>query len=418
MHESSGILEVVKGTFVNVKVLGKQEKASPSGDIASREIVRSGIEEYLASMGGQPFQGKDVGIIVNDRNRPTPTHLVLEELIRQVPGLLERIGRVHIATGTHEPPSRDDIGTILGGTYEELSGRVHIHRSKEEDEHEFICTTSRGTELRVDRAALDHDLLIMINSVEPHYFAGFTGGRKSILPGISWYGTVEMNHSHALDPGSRTLALEGNPVHEDMEEAVSVFLGERRHITFQLVQAPGIILSDMFIGDIFTAFREGVELAKRNFCRTVEAPFDVVITVAAPPMDRTLYQAQKAIENGKIALRDAGIILLAASCGEGIGNPVFWDLLTSEKDASDVLAAIEKGYRLGYHKAAKIAQLSERAEIIMVSEIPSDILARGFIRGFGDMGEALGYVRERMGADASVLVIEDGTVTVPMIEES
>lgn len=377
------------------------------------------VKRYIGESGAGRISSliedhNDIGIVVNDRNRPTPTYLVLEYLHSNFSGLDEVLRTIHIATGTHSPPTEEEIRTILGDTYGRWREKVHIHRAKRKEEHTLIGTTSRGTELYIDRGIVDHDLLIMINSVEPHYFAGFTGGRKSIVPGLSYYGTVEKNHSHALEEGSRTLALEGNPVHEDMVEACDLFLSGRQHLSIQIVQAPGQEITDLFWGNIHESFMKGVKVAKSNFCIPVDGEFDLVITYARPPMDRTLYQAQKAIENGKLALRDGGVLILSAKMEEGVGQETFWDLLTSRDTVEEVLDSISAGYVLGYHKAAKIAQLAKRADIFVVSSLDDELLSRGFLHGLSSMEEAVIRAKEKLGDEPRTLVIPDGTVTVPM----
>ncbi len=376
-------------------------------------ILKDALDEYINRNGSSEFEKNDIGLIINDRNRPTPTHLVFQELLRRYPDIGSRISKVHIATGTHLEPSEDDLKAILGDTYGSLSEKVHIHRADRENEHKTVGITSRGTDVRFDSEIFDHGMLLIINSVEPHYFAGYTGGRKSLLPGMAWFNTVEKNHSHALHPCSKTSGLKGNPVHEDMEEAVEMFLRERKHLTFQLVQGPGKILTNVVIGDIFSAFVDGVSIAEKQFCIDVEGKADIVISFAQPPMDRTLYQAQKAIENGKIALKEGGTLILVAACREGIGNSTFWDLLTSSDNEASVLRSIEMGYKLGYHKAAKIAALSSHSNIYMVSRVDPEILSKGFIKGFETVEDAFKEAISISGEDPTVLIIPDGTVTVP-----
>jgi nickel-dependent lactate racemase len=198
-----------------------------------------------------------------------------------------------------------------------------------------------------------------------------------------------------------------------MLEAVEMFLSDRKNLTFQIVQGPGKILTSMVIGDYEKAFMEAVQKASEQFCIPVSKKFDIVVTHARPPMDRTLYQAQKAIENGKIALKEGGIIILVAKCEDGIGKSTFWDLLTSKNTPEEVMVSIEKEYKLGYHKAAKIAQLSKKNKIFMVSEIESSILSMGFIRGFDSLEEAMKEAMSQYDHHPDILEIPDGTVTVP-----
>ncbi len=406
-----------KELFVNADILfGPPANENGTDDPKSILSGSSDLEDHLSSLEEDIENGTRIGLVVNDRNRPTPTSIVLEHIWATHPRIVDHIKKVHIATGTHKAPTEDDLGVILGPLYAILREKVHIHDAKDEKAHRYLCSTKLGTEVRIDGELDDQDNLLLINSVEPHYFAGYTGGRKSIMPGMAAFSTVEKNHSHALSPGSRTLGLEGNPVHEDMEEAVRIYLKSRKHLSVQMVQGIGKVLTSVHVGDVFTSFREGVKAANKQFCIPVRGRYDIVVTIARPPMDRTLYQAQKAIESGKLALRDGGVIVLVAQCSEGIGQAAFWDLITSSPDRERALQRISEGYVLGYHKAAKLVQLSMRAHIHAVCGIAREELAKGFIRGFDDIGSAMISARDIIGRDPRVLVIPDGTMTVPFVE--
>ena len=416
MADLEQILKILKRYDIEPDILG--ETGDHSVTLSPAEIINNRLNEFningeLSSL----IKSKDrICFILNDRNRPTPTHLVMEYLFDRYPDLENKTESIVIATGTHKEPTDIEISEILGDEYLCLKHKVHIHRSREYGQHEYFGQTKRGTQLYFDRCCLENDLLIMINSVEPHYFAGFTGGRKSILPGISSYETIEKNHSYSLHPLSRTLQLEGNPVHEDMVEACDIFLNKRDHLSIQLIQAPGVLLTDVRVGDIKTSFKGSVDVAKHNFCLPIKKKYDIVISNVKEPMDKTLYQSQKAIENGKLALKDGGILLLISSMHEGIGQEKFWDLLTMSDDVDIILQRIEEGYELGFHKAAKIIQIVKKADILVVSKIDPDILDKGFIHGFNTIGQAVERAIEKFGYGPDTLLIHDGSVSVPMYE--
>jgi nickel-dependent lactate racemase len=198
-----------------------------------------------------------------------------------------------------------------------------------------------------------------------------------------------------------------------MIEAAHIFLDGREHLSIQMVQAPGKVLTDVKFGDLFDSFDRAVVSALDRFCIDVSGKFDIVVTVARSPMDSTLYQAQKAIENGKLVLRDGGVLILVAGCSKGIGQSTFWDLLTMDRDPDNILTRIDEGYVLGYHKAAKIIQLTKRAHLFAVSRIDEQELEKGFIRGYSHIDDALRDAFRIVGEDPRVLIIPDGTVTVP-----
>jgi len=359
--------------------------------------------------------GEGLTLVVNDQTRPTRTDLILKSGWDYFKGAIERI---IVATGSHSGPEPHHLKRMLGeNLYREVSSRIISHSARE-DPHEELGRTRRGTVVRVMQEFLASKYVLYINSVEPHYFAGFTGGRKSILPGVSSYDAIEQNHSHALDPGAKTLALEGNPVHEDMMEAASFV--DMPHTSLQLVQSPSGELLDIFWGDIKESFFRAAEKAKDVFTSPAEGLYDVVIASVPPPMDLNLYQSQKGIENSKLALKDGGILLLLSTCREGIGPKEFWDLLTQEETPGEVLARIKEGYRLGYHKAAKIAEFVGRSRLWAVTEMDPDVLKRGFMKGYrgrDGVRRAVKEAIEEVGEGVRVLYVPDSTVMVPYVEE-
>lgn len=411
------ILEILKGYDIEPEILGKTGAYKVNSSPV--EIINDRFNDFNENNELTNLIGSNdrICFILNDRDRPTPTHFVIEHLFDRYPDLYNKTKAIVIATGTHKEPTDIEISEILGDEYVPLKQKVHIHRSRRSQQHEYYGETRRGTPLYFDKWCLGHDLVIMVNSVEPHYFAGFTGGRKSILPGISSYETIEKNHSYSLHPLSRTLQLEGNPVHEDMTEACDIFLEKQEHLSIQLIQAPGVVLTDVRIGDVRGSFEGSVDVAKRNFCLPIKRKYDIVISNVREPMDKTLYQSQKAIENGKLALKDGGIILIISSMHEGIGQEKFWNLLNMSDEVDVILRRIDEGYELGFHKAAKIVQLVKRADIFVVSEIDPDLLDKGFIHGFSSFGKAVEKAVEMIGYDPEVLLIPDGAVSVPIYME-
>jgi nickel-dependent lactate racemase len=255
---------------------------------------------------------------------------------------------------------------------------------------------------------------VAIGSVEPHYFAGYTGGRKAFLPGVAGFETVEANHKLALDPRARALALADNPVSQDMDDALRLLPAHVFSIMTVLDKAQG--LADCFAGDIRISFAAAVEKANSIFAVRLPARADIVVSVARHPMDIDLYQAQKAIDNGALALGDGGILILVASCRDGVGDRAYIELLGSSSGPAEALERISAGYRLGYHKAAKIAQVASRASIRALSELDGATLKMAFIAKRSSLQGAFDEALAEKGQAARVTVLLDGTVTVPLID--
>ena len=357
--------------------------------------------------------GREILVIVNDASRPTPTASVLEimkDLVRDLSGLT-----FLVATGVHRPPDRRGLEFIFGPRAGTLRDRIVVHDGDREDETVKVGTTRRGTEVMLNARAVKAKKIIAISSVEPHYFAGFTGGRKSFLPGIAARKAVEQNHRHALDPRARLLALRGNPVHEDMAESIK-FLAEKNIFSVQTVLDRKRKIFACAAGHIRDTFSRAVYHARKAYCRSLPAPADIVVTVARYPMDSDLYQAQKAIESGKRALKRGGILILVSRCREGIGDRAFYDRLAAVKNPADLLNVATESYKLGYHKSVKFAELMTRAEVWAVTGLPDRELNAIFIRPFSRIQPAVDAALKKKGPKAKVLVLLDGSVRVPIVQ--
>ena len=203
---------------------------------------------------------------MNDGTRPTPTKYVLDIIADD---LAKAGAEFIIATGVHRGPTEEEYTFIFGKHYLRFANDVHVHDARKSDEMVYLGTSGQGTEMYINRLGYKADKILVIGSVEPHYFAGYTGGRKAFLPGIAAFSTIEKNHSHAVDKAN----------------------------------------------EVFTS-----EISEKA---------DIVISCAKYPMDIDLYQSQKSIENGKLALKPDGILILVASCRDGVGESAYIDLLSS-----------------------------------------------------------------------------------------
>jgi len=350
-------------------------------------------------------------VIVNDATRATPTAQALEFVHHDLANV-DDLSLV-VATGTHRAPTDDELRNILGGLSDFWMPRAHVHDARDASGLVSVGTTSRGNEVLLNRRVVEADSLLVIGSVEPHYFAGYTGGRKSFLPGVAAYETVERNHALAMEPASRPAALDGNPVHDEMMEAVALMAGHPVWSVATVSDAEHRIVHAA-AGGLNESFGEAVRAARSVFEVPVDCPFDIVVAVAPPPMDRDLYQAHKALEHGNLALREGGIIILVSECAEGIGQTSFAEILEAAATPTDAARVARAEYRLGNHKVARIASMACRAEIWAVTGIDGNRLKSIFMRPFGNLQSALEAALERLGPDARVLVMPDASVTVPV----
>ena len=214
-YGKSGSMSAMISDDIEIKFLEANDVQLGDED----ENIQAAINTPINSKSFQEFLigAKKVLIIVNDATRPTPTKKVLEFIFDD---LKDTDFNFIIATGVHRGPSEEEYIQIFGSFYEKIKDRIIVHDARIEEDMVYLGESANKTQMYVNKAGVEADKIIIISSVEPHYFAGYTGGRKSFLPGIAGYKTIEQNHKLALVPEAKSLALEGNPVHEDMMDAI------------------------------------------------------------------------------------------------------------------------------------------------------------------------------------------------------
>jgi len=356
-------------------------------------------------------------VIVNDATRPTPTKRVLWELRNTLRA--HRDVRFIVATGVHRAPTEQEYRFIFGGLYDEFRDRIFAHDARKDEDMVYLGISSNGTEMHLNKMVPETKNILAISSVEPHYFGGYTGGRKSFLPGVASFKTVEMNHKHALSDSAKSLALEGNPVAEDMMDAMKV-LTDLNVFSIQAVLTGDHKIYALTAGDLFASFDNAVERADEIFCVKCSRKAPIVVTAAPYPMDIDLYQSQKALDNGKLALEKGGIIILVSKCRDGIGGEAFLDVLGSADTAEEVMEKIDEGYKLGYHKAAKMAQIGTWAAMWMVSDLDDSIIRKAKLEPQVGIQQAFETAVERIraeGREPYAVIMPQGSLTIPLIEE-
>lgn len=408
-YGKDGTLSAVISDDVKVSFLEANDVEIKNED----DTIKAAVDNPINSKSFKEFlrDAKKVLVIVNDATRPTPTKKVLDFIFDD----LKQINfNFIIATGAHRGPSQEEYVQIFGSYYEKIKDRIIVHDARIEKDMVFLGKSTNGTEMYVNKAGVEADKIIIISSVEPHYFAGYTGGRKSFLPGIAGYKTIEQNHKLALVPEAKALALDGNPVHEDMIDAIKTVKQEIFSIMTVLDKHHKVYAT--CCGHINDSFHAAIDRANEVFAAPLKEKADIVVSVVKFPQDIDLYQAQKGIDNAKLALKKDGIMILVAKCRCGIGGKAFADLLGSSDTPKAALDTIEKGYVLGYHKAAKMAEIGLWAQMWGVTDVAPDVISKLFIKPFSDLQTAITQAIEEKGKDASVLFLMDGGLTVPLIK--
>ncbi len=388
--------------------------------IHPKELPSIDEEKVLLDAIGSPVGGptlqeflkgaKDVLVIVNDATRPTPTGRVIKAILPLLQGLKTRY---IVATGMHRAPTESEYVFIFGDVYQGIKSDVCAHDART-SETVFLGTSKRGTKLRLNRMVVDADRIIVISSVEPHYFAGYTGGRKSFLPGVAAYETIEQNHKLAMRIEAQALRLNGNPVHEDMEEVVTA-LKDKRIFSIMTVLDKHHRICSASAGDLRRSFRTATKKADDVFVVKLKKKAEIVVAVTAFPYDIDLYQSQKALDNAKYAVRDGGIIILVSACRTGVGPDTFLNLLASANSPKDVLDKLNHTYKLGYHKAAKMAEIGLKGKMFAVTTLDPDIARKAHMVPMGSVQEAVDMAIRELGPRSRVTFMMDAVITVPKV---
>ena len=374
----------------------------PDSDAIRRSIVNpvdfKDFESFLSNR-------HRILVVVNDHTRSTPTAEALKDL-----HLKGKEVTTIIASGSHRPPDAREIRTIVGGETPPYGGRVVVHNCRDASSLKRLGRTSRGTEVYVNSLLFSADGIIPVASVEPHYFAGFTGGRKFLLPALASFESIATNHCLAADEKARVLALEGNPVHEDFMEALGMFGRVDDIFSIQLVLNQKTQVSHASSGHIIKSFKRGVEHSKDIYVPKVQRKADIVISVNEPPLDIDLYQSQKALDNVKLAVKQGGVIILVSSCREGVGDEHFYKLLTTESAG----LGSENASKFGYHKVVKLTNLLKTGSIFAVTNLPPSVLKTIGLSPYQNAQDALEDATKAKGKDSDVLVVLNGGITVPL----
>ena len=383
------------------EVVAEQElSAAPDG-----EIERS-LDEPLGKRLEELAGCRSASILASDITRPAPSHILLPPLIRRLKDLGIMDVRVVFGLGTHRKMTEDEVRRLLQGCVKVPHMQHDISRCV------HLGETVRGTPVEINEVVASSDLIIATGNIEYHYYAGYSGGAKAVLPGVSSENSVIRNHELMRDPRSATGRL-NSPVRLDMEDAAAVadldfILNAVLNGRNEIVQAVA--------GDYIQAHRSGAATVDRMYRRRVE-PADIVVTCAGGrPKDLNLFQAQKALDNAKNAALPGGSIILVAECCEGLGHPVFERWSREACSAEQCWERFGREYEFGGHKAAFLARESLEHHLILVSALPNEMAEMCFFAAARTLPEALEMARARQGLDARMLVMPHGNLTLAVAD--
>jgi len=355
----------------NILMELRQNNVEKGTGLTGADEVRRALQNPIASkkLSEIVHPGEKTVIITSDITRPMPSRVVLPPVIDELlsAGLTFKDITVVFALGNHRKQTEDEKKYLAG---ESVYEKVRCIDSNADDSV-MMGVTRGGTPVGIFGEVAHADRRICLGNIEYHYFAGYSGGAKAIMPGVSTRAAIQANHSGMVMDSSRAGAIADNPVRQDIEEVVkfvpidfivNVILDEKKNIIKAVA------------GHHTEAHREGCRFLDSLYKVEIPCLADIVITTPGGyPKDINLYQAQKALDNAKHAVREGGVVILVAACKEGYGEEVFGKWINGASSPDDLINRIKAGFELGGHKAAAIALVEKRASVFIVSSMEEKI---------------------------------------------
>ena len=319
-----------------------------------------------------------------------------------------------IATGCHRGTTKAELIEKFGPEIVE-NERIRIHDCAADGDMVTIGTLPSGGDLRINRIAAEADLLISEGFIEPHFFAGFSGGRKSVLPGIASRETVYWNHNAEFigSPFARTGILAGNPIHEDM-----IYAARRAKLAFicnVVINAKHKVVG-AFAGDCEEAHIRGAEFLK-ELCLSEKVPADIVITSNnGYPLDQNIYQSVKGMTAAEATCSDGGVIIMVAACNDGHGGESFMQTMTQTLSAEQILAQIQatekKDTVPDQWESQILARILSKFHVVLVSEADPELVKAMKMHPARELPQALEIAEKLLGKQGAVTVIPEGISTI------
>ena len=399
-----------------IGVFAPRPAGAPPGALDDERAL---VEQALARPVGSPplddvvRPRERVAIVTSDLTRPCPSGRLLEPVLDALAAAGVRAADTTVITalGLHRPMSAEELESAVGPR---VWGRVRVLNHDPADVV-ALGVTSAGTPVELFRPLVEADRRVCLGNLEFHYFAGFSGGAKAILPGCANRATIQANHARMLEPGAVAGRLAGNPVRADIEEGAALvgvdFILNVLTDDQQRIEAA-------VAGDVTAAHRLGCEWVLARGATEIPALADVVLVSAGGyPKDVNLYQAQKALDHALLAVRPGGVVVLVAECREGLGNAAFERWMREARSPDDLLRRVRRGFELGGHKAAAIAKALDRAQVLLVSALPPETVRLCMLEPYQRLEDALSAALEAAGPAAQVIVLPEGGSILPVVAQ-
>lgn len=361
---------------------------------------------------------RSAAVAVNDKTRPVPVEYLLPPLLQrlEILGIPPQAVTLLVAVGLHAPtPPQDFHAVIPSQCLERYAAFSHDARDKAELVQ--LGKTSRRTPVWVNRRFYQADLRIVVGNIEPHQFAGFSGGVKTAAVGLGGADTIQHNHSLLRLPGARLGEYHTNPVRQDIEE-IGRKIGVHFALNAVLNQDKRIV--EVLAGEPRAVMRSGVPISRRVSQLRAAWPYDLlIVSPGGHPKDIDLYQAQKALAHASLLAKPGGTLLLAAACPEGAGSSSFETWMKGSKSLAEALQRFAREeFRIGPHKGYLIARDASRVDLRLYSSMPAEQVRALLLDPLGDLQGAVDEAVARLKPGARVGVLPHASSTIPFIDES
>lgn len=385
-----------------------------SPTLPPRQTVVSALRNTPDEITRELHAARSVAIAINDKTRPAPHAdllLPLREWLHNH-GITDEQITYFIASGSHVPMTRDEIAAML--PVELVTNcKVEAHNAKETDNLNYLSMTTRNTPVYVNRRYLKHDFRISVGDVEPHHFAGYSGGYKTVAIGLAGMQTINANHQWLSHRDSMIAHFRGNPLREDIDEAgraigvhlsLNAILNQRHEVIHCLADRPDAVME------------KGIELSRAVCSLPVTQNFDIVVASAGgAPKDINFYQAQKALTHASLIAKPGGMLILVAECPEGSGSAAYEEFMQDVDDLAQVFDKFTRlGFKVGPHKAMQVARLASQFSVAVFSSMLPELVSRLLMIPVANLQVFLDKQRE---SGASVAVLPHATTTIPILQD-
>lgn len=401
-------------------------RTNPVTPIPENQVCQSVLEAIEQPIGCSQLNasvkpGDTVAFICNDLTRVANSFAFMPVMLNYFNrlGVPDENMKIVFSLGAHRDMTREEMIEAVG---KEVAERVRMFNSQAKRSEEFIYqgTTSRGTPVYIHREICNTDHVVLTGTIVHHYFAGYGGGRKAVLPGCASLETITANHRHMMDDRCGLGITAGNPCYEDQVEGVELFAAGRNLFLFNAVLNAQHQFLRMFAGHWVKAHLQACRFVDEVYgCHIGEKADLVIASCGGYPKDINIYQMQKTMDNARCAVKEGGVVIIFANCEEGAGNDLLVQTYQRLKTFDSIEKELRENFRMGANKAFAISRNMQHARYILVTSADPELCKLMlFTAAFRDPGEAIAKAKEFLKEDPSVILMPEACLTVPIVRST